>query len=85
VPLVAWTPSTGATKYDVEWSRHRYPWHKAGSIQTPATSVVLPLKPGTWYYRVRGINPWLPGNKNLRWSGSVRVKIAAPTFSVRGG
>ena len=25
VPLVAWTPSTGATKYDVEWSRTSIP------------------------------------------------------------
>jgi hypothetical protein len=85
VPLVAWTPSTGATTYDVEWSRSSYPWQKAGSLQTPATSALLPLKAGTWYYRVRGINPWLPGNKKLRWSGPMRVQIATPTFSVVKG
>jgi len=85
VPLVAWTPSTGATAYDVEWSRTSYPWHVAGHLQTPATSALLRLAPGTWYYRVRGINPWLPGNKKLRWSGPMRVQIAKPTFSVSGG
>ena len=85
VPLVAWTPSTGATLYDVEWSKKSYPWRKAGGLQTPATSALLPLKPGTWYYRVRGNNPWLPGNKKLRWSGPVRVEIAKPTFKVVGG
>ena len=84
VPLVAWTPSTGATAYDVEWSRTSYPWRKAGSLQTPATSAMLPLKPGTWFYRVRGINPMLPGSKKLRWSGPMRVQIAKPTFSVVG-
>ncbi len=57
MPLIAWTPSTGAATYDVEWSKTSYPWQKAGALQTPATSALLPLKPGTWYYRVRGNNP----------------------------
>ena len=84
-PLVAWTPSTGATKYDVEWSRTSNPWHAAGQMQTRGDVGVLPLTPGTWYYRVRGINPWLPKNARLRWSGPMRVQIATPTFSVAGG
>ena len=86
VPLVAWTPvDRRPRKYDVEWSQTSNPWRAAGQMQTPATSALLPLTPGTWYYRVRGINPWLPGNKKLRWSGPVRVQIAKPTFSVSGG
>ena len=84
-PLVAWTPSSGATKYDLEWSRTSNPWQAAGQMRTAATSAVLPLKPGTWYYRVRGLNPWLPKNARLRWSGPMRVQIAPPTFSVAGG
>ncbi len=56
--LVAWTPATGATSYDIEWSRTRYPWKAAGRHSTPATSAMLPLKAGTWWYRVRGINPY---------------------------
>jgi hypothetical protein len=85
-PLVAWTPSSGATKYDLEWSRTSYPWHAAGRLQTEATSALLTqLAPGTWYYRVRGIDPWLPKNASLRWSGPMRVQIAPPTFTVSGG
>ena len=37
-------------------------------MQTPATSAMLPLKAGTWWYRVRGINPYLPGNQKMSWS-----------------
>src|SRR3954454_3589915 len=85
-PLIAWGPSSGATKYDLEWSRTSYPWHAAGHLQTAATSALLTkLAPGTWYYRVRGIDPWLPTNATLRWSGPMRVQIAPPTFSVSGG
>ena len=84
-PLVAWRPSSGATRYDVEWSKTSNPWHATGTIRTAATSAVLPLTPGTWYYRVRGLNPWLPKNARLRWSGPMRVQIAPPTFTVAGG
>ena len=83
--LVAWTPATGATSYDIEWSRTRYPWKAAGRHSTPATSAMLPLKAGTWWYRVRGINPYLPGNQKMSWSNPVRLKIAKPTFRVIGG
>jgi hypothetical protein len=83
--LVAWTPATGATSYDVEWSRTRYPWKAAGRHSTPATSVMLPLRSGTWWYRVRGINPYLPGNQKMSWSNPVRLRIATPTFRVVRG
>jgi hypothetical protein len=85
VPLVAWTPAAGAIGYDVQWSHARYPWRVVGSGRTYSTSAILPLRPGTWWYRVRGINPWLPGNKQMSWSNSVRIHIAKPTFSVAGG
>ena len=83
-PLVAWTPSTGATNTT-----------SSGATEQPVAGGrtdadgghlgVLPLTPGTWYYRVRGLNPWLPKNAKLRWSGPMRVQIAKPTFSVSGG
>lgn len=85
VPLVAWTPAAGAVGYDVQWSHARYPWRTVGSGRTYSTSAMLPLRPGTWWYRVRGIDPWLPGNKRMSWSDPVRVHIAKPTFSVAGG
>ena len=85
VPLVAWTPAAGAVGYDVQWSHARYPWRAAGSARTYSTSAMLPLRPGIWWYRVRGINPWQPGNTRMSWSDPVRIRIAKPTFSVAGG
>jgi len=84
-PLVTWEPAPAAVAYDVEWSRSSYPWRAAGSRRTPATSVMLPLTPGTWWYRVRGINESLPGNQKMSWSKHVRIQIKSPTFSVVGG
>jgi hypothetical protein len=84
-PLVTWTAAPAAAAYDVEWSRNLYPWHPAGHIQTPATSALLPVTAGTWWYRVRGISPSLPGNTSMTWSQKVRIRIAAPTYSVIGG
>ena len=85
-PLVTWTAAPAAATYDVEWSRNLYPWHPAGHIQTPATSALLPVTAGTWWYRVRGIDPSLPGNnKNMTWSQKVRIHIAAPTYRVIEG
>ena len=55
-PLVAWKPAKAASSYEVQWSRSLYPWRPAGTKATFATSTVLNLKPGHWYYRVRGLN-----------------------------
>lgn len=83
-PLVTWVPAPAAAKYDVEWSRSNYPWRPAGTRSTPATSVMLPLTPGTWWYRVRGINESVPGNQKMAWSKHVPIRIKSPTFSVVG-
>jgi hypothetical protein len=84
-PVVTWTAAPAASAYDVEWSRNLYPWHPAGHAQTAATSALLPVTAGTWWYRVRGINPSLPGkNTKMTWSRTVRVQIAKPTYSVIG-
>ena len=84
-PAVAWKPASGAVSYDVEWSRTSYPWRPAGHQRTYSTSAMLPLSPGIWWYRVRGINPYLAGNTKLAWSTPLHVEIAKPTFSVSGG
>jgi hypothetical protein len=81
-PLVAWTAAPSANTYVVEWSKTAYPWRPAGHVKTPATSAVLPLEPGTWFYRVRGVNDSIPGNPNMQWSGSAKIQIARPTFAV---
>ena len=81
-PLVAWKPATGATAYEVQWSKSRYPWRPNGSKVTLSTSSLLDLGPGTWYYRVRGLNQAQLRKAEMAWSLPVRVKIARPSFSI---
>jgi hypothetical protein len=82
-PLVAWKPALGADKYEVQWSKKRYPWAKAGSAETPSTSATLPLTPGKWYYRVRGVSLALPiAGRQMSWSDPVAIRIAKPTFKI---
>ena len=45
--------------------------------------LVLPLKPGTWYYRVRGFNYAFPtGAQQMSWSDPARIVVAKPKFRV---
>jgi hypothetical protein len=85
-PLVAWEPAVGATTYEIQLSRKGYPWRTTWSTTTAATSIVLPLgrtAVGSWYYRVRGINPALPqGAQAMSWSKSVRVRVTGDSFVV---
>ncbi|MCW2962762.1 MAG: hypothetical protein JWO17_14 [Actinomycetia bacterium] len=85
-PLVAWQPAVGATTYEVQVSRMSYPWKTTWSTRTPGTSVVLPLaasEPGTWWYRVRGINPALPvGAQTMSWSNTVRLRVTGDRFVI---
>ena len=85
-PLVAWQPAVGATTYEVQLSRKSYPWKVTWSTSTAATSVVLPLgraAVGSWYYRVRGVNPALPdGAQAMSWSKPVRVNVTGDRFVV---
>ena len=92
-PLVAWTPALGADAYHVQWSKVRAPfaaqsveWQGKGAAAgflTFATSAVLPLKPGTWWYRVRGVDFNLPTNAQfLGWSEPTRLVVTKPTFTV---
>jgi hypothetical protein len=83
-PLVTWDAAPAAAAYDVEWSTDPHRWRAAGHIRTPATSALLPVSGGTWWYRVRGINPSLPGDQRSNWSQKVRIRIAQPTYRVVG-
>jgi hypothetical protein len=93
-PLVAWTPALGASAYEVQWSKTRYPFTPQPNPQnqgalgtmTLGTSVVLPLPAGTWWYRVRGFNINLPtGAQQMSWSDPSRIVVAKPKFKVVGG
>ena len=86
-PIVSWTPALGAWAYQVQWSKTRYPFRPAAEpVLTSATAVTLPLRPGTWFYRVRGINYSVPttGAQPMSWSDPVELRIAKPTFRVVG-
>lgn len=89
-PLVAWTPALGASAYEVQWSRRRYPFTPepdprtgAKGLLTFSTAAVLPLPPGTWWYRVRGFDYNLPtGVQQLSWSAPQKLVVAAPRFRI---
>ena len=82
-PLVAWKPALGADRYEVQWSKRAYPWAKAGTMETPSTSANLPLTPGRWHYRVRGISLALPaGGRQMSWSDPVALRVAKPIFKI---
>ncbi len=83
-PLVAWTPAANATAYELQWSKTAYPFRVVGTHFTLATSLVLNLKPGTWYYRVRGFDYNLPtGAQQMAWSNPVKITVAAPQLFAR--
>jgi hypothetical protein len=89
-PLVAWTPASGARAYEVQWSKKLYPFVAQTDPSTGdqgyltlATSAILPLKPGTWWYRVRGFDFNLPtGSQQMAWSTPQRIVVAKPSFKV---
>jgi hypothetical protein len=87
--LIAWAPALGAIGYEVQWSRTKYPWKAATTTPyyTAATSVLLEgLAPGTWFYRVRGIDPYVPGPvKQMTWSNPVQLKLVKPRYAVQDG
>jgi len=84
-PLVAWKPALGAYEYEVQWGHKAYPFTAVGRITTPtsSTSYVLPVGPGTWYYRVRGLNAFIPGSKPMMsWSDPTKLVVTRPRFRV---
>jgi hypothetical protein len=82
-PLVAWRPVQGASEYQIEWSRSEYPWRRVGRSHTFGTAKLLPVEHGTWWYRVRGINFFLPGTaRAMDWSSPMTLKVARPVFSI---
>ncbi len=87
--LVGWEPAPGAIGYEVQWSKTKSPWKSASAapVYTAATSLLLDsLTPGTWYYRARGIDPYVRGPvKQMSWSAPVAIKIARPKFLVETG
>ncbi len=92
-PLVAWTTALGANVYQVQWSKTSQPFvaeadpaTTAAGLLTANTSALLPLTPGTWYYRVRGFDYSLPtGAQEMSWSDPQQIVATKPTFVVVPG
>jgi hypothetical protein len=84
-PLVSWTPALGAWDYEIQWGKGTQPFTPLGSQITKSTSFVLPVTPGTWYYRVRGFDFSLPsGSQQMSWSLPARLVVSKPIFKVVG-
>ena len=82
-PLVAWQPTVSTDQYEVQWSHTKYPWRTVGNKFTWGTSVTLPLSPGSWYYRVRGLDYLMTGSKpQLTWSDPVKLVVTKPRYRV---
>ncbi len=66
----------------MEWSPSRYPWRAVKRVSVDGgTATTLPLKPGTWWYRIRGLNSALPeGHQFMSWSTPLQLKVAKPQF-----
>ena len=64
----------------MQWSKSWYPFRPAGARLTFATSLAwLPLRPNTWWYRVRGFDYNLPtGAQAMAWSAPIRLMVSAP-------
>jgi hypothetical protein len=86
LPVVTWKPALNAQTYEVQVSKKAYPWTVARSVKSVVTSAVLPLTRhdiGTWYYRVRGVNPNLVGPaQKLAWSKPVAIRISGDHFTI---
>jgi hypothetical protein len=86
LPLITWQPAIGAQSYEIELSRKSYPWKAVRKQTSIVTSAVLNLTRsdvGTWFYRVRGVNPYLvAGAQKMTWSPSVKVRITGDEFTV---
>jgi hypothetical protein len=91
-PLVSWTPALGAEAYQVQWSKTQYPFvpettpgGTSKGFLTGGTATVLPLgkTPGTWWYRVRGLDYSLPtGAQQMGWSDPAKIVLTKPTFQI---
>jgi hypothetical protein len=86
LPVITWKPAMSAYTYEVQLSRHLYPWSPVHTVTSVVSSAVLPLTRhdiGTWYYRVRGVNPNLVGPaQKLSWSKPVAIRISGDRFVV---
>jgi hypothetical protein len=86
LPLITWQPAIGAQSYEIELSRKAYPWKAVRKQTSVVTSAVLGLTRsdvGTWFYRVRGVNPYLvAGAQKMTWSRSVKIRITGDEFTV---
>jgi hypothetical protein len=87
LPVIAWKPVLGAQSYEIQLSHRLYPWHTVIRQSSLVSSVTLRLttaNAGRWYYRVRGIDQFLPGQAvKMTWSKPVSIRISGDQFAVK--
>ncbi len=80
-----WRPSDPVTRQRYEKFTYATSALLDRTVATPSGPGRGPLQPGTWYYRVRGIDFALPGNaRAMSWSDPVEIRITRPVFRVSG-
>jgi hypothetical protein len=87
-PVITWQPAFGAEEYEIQWSLKDYPFVPIANKIAVGTSSLMSLKgvgfkPGTYFYRIRGLDFELPRkSRAMGWSKVQKVTIAPPTFAV---
>ena len=81
-PIVAWRPAPGQRRIRSSGHERSTPWRSARRLDvTAGTSVSLPLKSGSYWYRVRGVDPAMPtGRQFMTWSTPLSITVAQPKF-----
>jgi hypothetical protein len=49
-------------------------------LVTQSPTSLLNVRPGLWYYRVRGLNAAQIGTPAMTWSAPAALKVVRPTF-----
>ena len=74
-PLVAWQPAAAPDSTRCSGARSSTRGRRRAPSSPGATSLTLPLSPGTWYYRVRGLDFLMAGSKpQMSWSDPVAAR-----------
>jgi hypothetical protein len=56
------------------------------AVHRGTSALLEDLLPGSWYYRVRGLDPYIAGTiKQMTWSTPQRLNLPKPQFTIQPG